>query len=85
MENNNKPQYTIEDYIHQNPRDAHIKLFIQLKLTTDPEFFKTITDDMVLHFDMGGIRYEISMGDLKQKCREESANYYSYGNGGEED
>jgi len=75
-----KKEYTIKDYIEKNPKNAHIKLYVQLKLTTLPEEFKLLTDDMVLNFDLGNLRYQISMGVLKLKCREESDKYYSNGN-----
>ena len=76
-------EYTIEDYIIKNPKDAHIKLYIQLKLDADEDEFHSITDDMVLNFDLGGIRYSLTMGELKQKCREESDNYHNDDDGEE--
>ena len=75
MATKRKKQYTIKDYIENTPY-AHIRLYVQLKLTTEDEVFKSIADDMVLNFDLGKVRYQISMGDLKQKCREESEKYH---------
>lgn len=65
-------EYTIEDYVRQNPDDAHIKLYVHFLVITPKEEMEGITDDMILHFDLGGMVYNISLGDLKAKVREES-------------
>jgi len=69
--------YTIEDYVRDNPKNAHIKLYTQLLLTADKKVFELIKDDDVLNFDLGDIRYSIKLGELKQKCREEGKNFES--------
>jgi len=67
--------YTIENYIKDNPKDAHIKLYTQLLLTTPAEDYNNIAEDDVLQFDLGGIRYNIKLSELKDKVKEEELNY----------
>jgi len=68
-------EYTIEDYIKDNPKDAHIKLYVHLLVISDKEKLAAMPDDTVFNFDLGEIRYSISLGDLKDKVRLESKQY----------